>query len=166
MLAAKEINPSVKITTRAEYPEGEKRLTRAGADKILSPYLVGGQRIADGLLRPHVVDFLELTSSNSPADLIIEELLIPKESSLCNKTISEAEIASKTNIIIVAVVPPKGGDTIINPPGNTPLTVGSILIGVGAKNSFNALESLLLPKNSPLNNTKRESSDSEVSSKG
>ncbi|MCB0321506.1 MAG: potassium channel family protein, partial [Bdellovibrionales bacterium] len=82
ILAAREINRNIYSITRAEYSTGEKRLLRAGADKVVSPYTVSGHRIADGLLRPHVMNFLDLASSGSNSDLVIEEIRIPAGSPL------------------------------------------------------------------------------------
>ncbi|MCB0352077.1 MAG: potassium channel protein [Bdellovibrionales bacterium] len=143
ILAARELNPNVFTLTRAEFEEGEKRLKRAGASKIISPFRVGGQKIADGLLRPHVMDFLELAASGTQKDLVIEEIRIPESASLHGKTLLETGLREKTQILVVAIVS-SSGETIFNPKGDTRISGGTTLIGLGRRVDFEKLESLLI----------------------
>ena len=144
ILAAKELNPDLYVLTRAEDNTGEKRLRRAGANRIVAPYRVGGQKIADGLLRPYVTDFLDLASSGQKDNrLQIEEICVPQDSPLVGESLEDAGIRKSTNVIIVAVIP-ESGDMRFNPPGTMEIEAGSTLIGMGLKEEFTKLEQLLL----------------------
>lgn len=145
ILAARELNPNLFTITRAEYAAGEKRLKQAGANRIVSPYRVGGQKIADGLLRPHVMDFLELAASGTQGDLFIEEIFVPHASPLCGKTLQETDLRAQTDIIIAAIISPEG-ETHFNPTGSSKIIGGSTLIALGKKSDFHGIEMLILPE--------------------
>jgi len=76
VLSARELNPNLFIVARAVDKEAEPKLKRAGASKVVSPYFIGGLRIAHTVLRPTVVDFLEFATRSEHIEIQIEE--IPK----------------------------------------------------------------------------------------
>lgn len=90
VLSCKELNSSAYIISRAEEEVGEKRMLRAGVNRLISPYRVGGQKIADGVLRPHVTEFLDVAAAGGQSDLVIEEILIPIDSPLSGQTLVES----------------------------------------------------------------------------
>lgn len=143
VLTVRELNPTIAVTSRAEDETGEKRLKQAGAGKIISPFVVGGQKIADGVLRPFVTDFIDLVSPNSPEEILIEELRIPETSPLVHKTLREAEFRSKTNIMVAAIILPNG-EMRANPSGETRIEASSTLICLGLKKDFAALEKMVV----------------------
>ncbi len=144
ILAARELNPNLFTITRAEYAAGEKRLKQAGANRVISPYRVGGQKIADGLMRPHVMDFLELAASGTKGDLFIEEIFVPNTSPLCGQTLKETNLRAQSDIIIAAMISPEG-ETLFNPTGTSRVLGGSTLIALGKKRDFHDIEKLILP---------------------
>lgn len=143
ILTSRELNPNIFVLSRAEDEIGEKRLTRAGANKVLSPYRLGGQKIAEGLLRPYVTDFLDLAVSGAEGSLQIEEIQIPDTSPVAGQTLQDCALRQKTNIIVAAIIS-KGGEMRFNPSGDTRIEPGSTLIGLGYKKDFISLENLLL----------------------
>lgn len=143
ILSCKELNPEVYLISRAEEDTGEKRMLRAGVNRLISPYRVGGQKIADGVLRPHVTDFLDIAAAGSQGELAIEEILIPENSPLAGLSLAESGLRKETNIIVAAIICPQG-KMAFNPEGNTIIQVGSTLIGVGKKEDFGALEHKLI----------------------
>lgn len=143
ILAAKELNENLSAITRAEFPAGEKRLRQAGASRVISPYAIGGQRLADSLLRPHVLNFLDLTASGSESDLVIEELRIPDSSDLIGKTIGEASLKRRHGIIIAALVR-EDGQTVFNPAEAERIEQGSVLISIGNTDELRDFESYII----------------------
>lgn len=143
ILTSKELNPNLFILSRAEDEAGEKRLKTIGANKIVSPYRVGAQKIADGLLRPYVTDFIDLAVSTSSGHLAIEEIRIPENSPLGGVSLKDAELRNKTNVMVAAIISPLGAMNV-NPSGDTIIEVGSTLIGFGLKHDFRELERVLL----------------------
>lgn len=143
ILTAKELNPNLYIISRADDENGEKRLTRAGADRIISPYRVGGQKIADGILRPFVTDFLDLAASSGHPELQIEEIRIPENSPLQGITLGNSAIRQRTNIMVAAFIS-ADGRMQFNPSGEAMIEAGTTLIGLGYKKDFRELERMLL----------------------
>jgi voltage-gated potassium channel len=58
VISAKGLNPRLQVVARASSRETEEKLLRAGADRVVTPYTIGGQRMALGLLQPAVNEFL------------------------------------------------------------------------------------------------------------
>lgn len=87
-LAARQLNPGIFIVARANKEENKQRLSRAGADKIAMPYQIGGYHMATMMIRPNVVDVLEILSTNKGTELQVEELIIPKGSQLVGEKLS------------------------------------------------------------------------------
>lgn len=143
VLTSRELNSGLFIVSRAEDEAGEKRLKRAGANQIISPYRAAGQKIAYGILRPFVADFIDVAVSGSRPGFLIEEIKIPPRSPLSGQTLQQIGLRQKTNVIIAAVISNKG-EMQFNPSGDAVLETGSTLIGLGLKKDFEALERLLV----------------------
>ena len=85
ILTAKELNQQVYIISRSEEEESEHRLLRAGADRVMSPYTLGGVRMAMAILRPAMLDFIEITTRQQSLELRMEEISICQGSPLSAK---------------------------------------------------------------------------------
>jgi voltage-gated potassium channel len=131
------------MLSRAEDELGEKRLRRAGADAVISPYRVGGLKIADRLLRPYVTDFIDLAVTGSKGEYQIEEIKIPEKSRLHNVTLKDAGVRQRTNVIIAAILS-KEGELTFNPSGETVIEGGATLISIGLKSDLAVLEKFLI----------------------
>ena len=103
VLSARGLNKDLFIVARANEAGADYKLERAGADKVVSPYHIGGLRIAHTIIKPTVVDFLELTAKTGNMEIQIEEVVVEEASSLAGKTINEADIRAKNWVIIVAL---------------------------------------------------------------
>lgn len=141
-LCARDLNPHIKIVARTEDEGGESRLKRAGADEVIAPYRLSGHNIVQKILRPNVSNFLELTRLGSSNNLIIEEIKIPENCALCNVSIEESHIRTKTGIIIAAIVSPEG-EMVFNPTGKDIIHRGSTLIILGDRDSIDKMQNLL-----------------------
>lgn len=143
ILTSREMSPDLFIVSRCEEEVGEKRLLRAGANRIMSPYRVGGLKIAEALLRPNVTDFLDLAVAPGGKHLQIEEIRIPDASPLIGHSLQEAQLRQRTNVIVAAIIS-KTGDMSFNPAANTPIEGGSTFIALGLKEELAELERMLL----------------------
>lgn len=85
-LTARGLNPDLYILARSGEEGSEIKLQRAGASKVVSPYLIGGSRMAQAVLRPNVVDFIEIATGRDNLELQMEELKIPTGSRFIGKT--------------------------------------------------------------------------------
>ena len=143
VLTAHELNPKLVILSRADDPGSEKRLMRAGATRILAPYRVGGEKIASGLLKPYVTDFLDLTSATGgPSKIQIEEIRIESGSPLAGVSLRAADLRKRTNIIVAAMIS-RAGQMQMNPGPDTIIEPGTTLIGFGTTEDFQELGSIL-----------------------
>jgi voltage-gated potassium channel len=131
VLTARDLNRDLRIFARASSPGTDKRLLKAGADRVVSPYATGAIRIAQNILRPTVTDFLELALSGEGMGLGMEEIRIPDNSKLTGMELMDSGIRSNYDLIVVAIKR-AGGAMIFNPPPQETLQAGDILVAIGA----------------------------------
>jgi voltage-gated potassium channel len=130
ILTAKELNQKIYIMARSEEEESEHRLLRAGADKVMSPYTLGGVRMAMAIMRPAMLDFIEITTSRQSLELRMEEVAIGKNSQLISKTLEDSGIRKQFGLIIVAVKK-DSGKMMFNPLASYIIEEGDRLIAMG-----------------------------------
>ncbi len=138
-LTARGLNPDLFILARASEEGSEIKLKRAGANKVVSPYTIGASRMAHALLRPSVVDFIEIATGDQDIELQLEEIRVAPVSRLSGTTLLSSDIRKKHGIIIVGIR--KDGQKILfNPGSNTPIASGDILITLGERAAIKELE--------------------------
>lgn len=135
VLTARGMNPDIYIVTRANDFAAERQLKRAGADKVVSPVLIGSHRMAQAALTPAVADFIELTTMTESLDLNFEQVRISRGSQLDGKQIKDSRIRSEHNAMIVAITPLEG-QMIFNPNGEQTLRAGDLLIAIGTRSGL------------------------------
>lgn len=143
-MAARELSPSLFIVCRAEDESAEKRLLKAGANRVISPYRVGGQKIARAVLKPYVSDLLELAAFSRNGNLQIEEIKVPLNSILCNMSIAEAKLRKNGNIMLLSLIK-ANGTAVFNPSAEEIFEAGMTVIAMGSKEDLEAFEKRLLP---------------------
>lgn len=135
VLTARGMNPDIYIVTRANDLAAERQLKRAGANKVVSPVLMGSHRMAQAALTPAVADFIELTTMTESLDLNFEQVRIVEGSLLDGKRIKDSRIRSEHNAMIVAITP-REGEMIFNPNGEQMLSAGDLLIAIGTRSGL------------------------------
>ncbi|OGL49294.1 MAG: hypothetical protein A2161_07350 [Candidatus Schekmanbacteria bacterium RBG_13_48_7] len=130
VLTAKGLNPELKIATRLNEPLSEPKLYRAGANIVVSPHFVGGQRIVTSILKPTFVEFLDKVISVTGMEIDFDEIQISEKSPLNGKTISQSRIGQEFNVTILTI---KKHDKQYIPKisGNTVLEQGDLLLALG-----------------------------------
>ncbi|TAL15643.1 potassium channel protein [bacterium] len=141
-LSAREMNPKLFIIARYEEERSRLKLQRAGADKVISPYIIGGTRMAMAALRPAVIDFIELATQSESLGLQMEEILVPMLSNLAGKSLVDSKIRSDLDIIIVAVKR-RSGHMEFNPSAKTIIEEGDRLVAIGDRSQLNILEKII-----------------------
>jgi voltage-gated potassium channel len=142
LLSAKFLNPKIYVATRAAEESAEDKMRRAGADAVFAPYAITGHRLAQSLLRPHVVQFLDFTTQAAGLDAVIEQVRVSGHSALVSQTIREIQIGRQFGVIVLAIR--KGdGEMVFNPPADTSIAAGDYLIVMGQPTRLHALESAL-----------------------
>jgi voltage-gated potassium channel len=141
VLSARGLNTGLLIVARAGEEGSEQKLLRAGADRVVSPYHIGGLRIAHTVLKPAVVDFIEYATKSGHIDLQIEEITIQEGSGLAMQTLDQCGIGRDLGIIIVAIKQ-KSGEMKFNPTFRTIIEAGDTLIAVGETSRLKKLEDM------------------------
>lgn len=126
VITAREINPALVIITRALDSANEKKMYRAGASRVVSPYELSSHRIVRMVEKPNVVDFFDSLLSSQKFKLSLEELAVGEASEFNGRTIREAGFRERFNAIIVAVR--REGEMIFNPGPDLGMRSGDILI--------------------------------------
>jgi voltage-gated potassium channel len=138
VLSARQLNPHLFITARADSDPAEKKLSRAGANKVVSPYKIGGIRMALTTLRPNLVDFMKVVTFDKETGLVIEEIEIKPNSPLVQDTLKDSPIRKEFGIM-VAGIKKMGKDVFLNPSPETKIEAGDILIVIGEKEELDKL---------------------------
>lgn len=144
VLSARALNPNLLIIARSANMENERKMRQAGANRVVSPHRIGGQHMANIVIRPHVTDFFDVVTLDNGQELWLEELVITPGSVLCGQTIGEADVRRRTGVTIVAVVRQPAGSTI-TPRAATQLEAGDQLILLGTREQLTAFEAWALP---------------------
>lgn len=141
VLTARNLNPNLYIVARADNPKVEKKLYQAGANRVLLPYIIGARKMALSLLKPNVMDFMEIASPELQMDLQIEEIYVEEGSTLANKSLAESKIRELTNAIILAIKR-ASGEMLFNPSSQETILGGDILIALGERKKLEILSDL------------------------
>ncbi len=141
-LTARGLNNSAFIIARADEEKSEKKLMRAGADKVFLPYIIGGHKMAQSITKPAVTDFLEFTVHNRDMGLEMEQLNVSKDSRLNGLKLMESGIRQEMDIIIVAIRK-KTGHMAFNPSSETRIEAGDTLIALGKNDDLIKLGKIL-----------------------
>ena len=144
-LTARGMNPKLFIVSRADDEKAERKLLRAGADRVVMPYLIGGQKMAQTIIRPAVTDFLEFTVHDKDIELKLEELNVGQASKLNGVTLVDSGIRQQMNIIIVAIRK-ADGKMVFNPSSQARIEAGDTLIALGHGNELDRLAQILRGK--------------------
>jgi len=141
LLSAKGLNPKIYVAARAAEEGAEEKMRRAGADAVFAPYSITGHRLAQSLLRPHVLQFLDFTTKDIGMDVSIEQVRVSEHSEVVSKTIKEMQISRDLGVIVMAIRK-SDGKMIFNPPADTAVHGGDYLIVMGQVQNLRTLESL------------------------
>ena len=139
VLTARGLNPNLFIVARSILEENEDKLRRAGADRVMSPYVIGGHRMAAAVLKPRAMDFLDLLIHTDHLDLEIGDLSVTSTSPLVNKAIQDSGLSKKSGALILAVKRGEG-EILPNPLPDFVIREGDELVIMGTSAQLDAAE--------------------------
>lgn len=144
ILSAKSLNGTLKIAARVAEEGSEAKMKHAGADAIFMPYSMTGYRLAQSILRPHVFEFLDITTTTSSMGLNIgiEQVEVSSHSSQTGKSLKDLQLRSEVGVIVLAIRR-SGGKMMFNPPAHTNLEGGDSLIVMGASEDVQRLQNIV-----------------------
>ena len=140
VLTARDLNPKLRIVARAVDTQGEAKLIRAGANHVIAPTMIGGHRLALALTKPVVSEFVDAFTASQLA-LRFEECEVAAGSSLAGQPLSSILNRKEIDVVIMSVRH-ADGNIVFNPPGETRINSGDILISIGRPESLLALTEL------------------------
>lgn len=143
ILTAKTLNPMLPLSARVAEESSEPKMRRAGASFVFAPYVSTGHRMAQALLKPHVLQFLDYTTREGEGtEAGIEQIRIEPGTAFCHKTIRDLETSKRQEVVVLAVRR-SAGKMIYNPPDDLELTGGDYVIVMGEPKGLEQLEKLL-----------------------
>ncbi len=134
VLSARQLNPSLKIVSQAAERQTIRKLTKVGANSVVSPYRSAGRRLADSLLRPSLTRFLDEVLDRERRSLQIDEVAVPDGSPLAGSTLQDARIADHIGAVIVAIHGGEGHATATDaagPMAGVTVRPGDSLVAIG-----------------------------------
>jgi voltage-gated potassium channel len=144
ILSAKSLNPGLRAIARASNEEAVQKLQRAGADKVISPYITGAKRMAAAALRPQVMDFMDGIVA-SDRSFYMEEFLIDAQTCpVAGLSLREARLRSQSGSLVLAVRR-RDGNLIVGPTGETIIMAQDMLICMGTADQLRVLNQILDP---------------------
>jgi len=139
VLTARLLRPDLYIIGRAETDDAKAKLVKAGADRVISPYHIGGLHLAQTALRPAVVDFVQLATSSENLDLAMEQIRIDERSPLAGRTLLQANLRQKYGVIVVGVKH-ADGRMEFNPAPDAAMRGGDDIVVLGRPENLHELE--------------------------
>jgi voltage-gated potassium channel len=141
-LTAKGLRPDIFVLSRASEITNESKLLRAGASRVMSPYQIGGSRMAQVLKRPTVMDFIDSAMMKSEFGLSLEEAVVGENSELAGKTLLENNMRRDYGVIIVAIKRATN-EMIFNPVPTDKLEAGDVIVVIGNDDELKRLSKVL-----------------------
>jgi len=139
VLSARLMKPDLFIVGRAETEDARVKLKRAGADRVISPYYIGGVQLAQTALRPAVVDFVQLATSSENMDLNFEQVHVAERSTLSGQSLVDAGLRQRFGVVVVGIRR-ADGRMEFNPEPETAIRAGDDLVVLGRAESLKELE--------------------------
>jgi voltage-gated potassium channel len=138
-ISGRAMVPELFIIARARVEASEDKLARAGANRVVNPQSIGGERMAAFALQPHVAEFFDVVMHEGSLEFRLEEVLVPFGSAVEGKSLRDAQLRDRTGAMVLAMRE-GGGRFNTNPPPETVISAGQILIAIGTSDQLSALQ--------------------------
>jgi voltage-gated potassium channel len=144
ILSARVLNPELVIVSRAVDEASVTKLLRAGANRAISPYAIGGHRLAHLILKPTVVDFFETAIRTGDDALNIEDIVVTPDSPAIGKTLDALDVRRVTGATVLAIL--REGSPVVGAAGDLVLAKGDQLLSLGTSEQLARLERVVAPR--------------------
>jgi len=140
-MTAHLLNDKLDIVARADNEQSVIKLKRAGAHRVVAPHHLSGVRVAQAVLRPNVLDFIEVATGRENLELELEEIVVQPGSTLAGCSVKDSRLRTDLELIVVAV---KRADhtMVFNPAADVTLNAQDTLIVLGPRDRMNEAESM------------------------
>ncbi len=137
-LSGRSLRDDLFIVARARIESAESKLLQAGADRVVNPQHIGGQRIAAMILQPSVTDFLDVVMHDADIEFRLAEVQVGERSTIAGQSLRDAHIRDRTGALVLAMRDAEGRFRS-NPSPETELLPGEVLIAIGTPDQLAAL---------------------------
>lgn len=144
-LSARDLHPELTIIARGEDPSTERKLTQAGADRVVLPAHIGAERITHLILFPEAAELIDdaekshhLKEELGDLGLEMEEAVIPKYSPFAGRSVGDLESIHSGSVIVVALHR-KAGGTELRPTRDSILQAGDGVVAVSRGSNLTRL---------------------------
>jgi voltage-gated potassium channel len=142
-LSARALCPDLFIVARARSQTSGEKLGRAGADRVVNPQSIGGARMAAFVLRPHVAEFLDVVMHERNIEFRLEEVPVTDGSRIAGRTLRDSEMREHTGALVLALRD-EDGTFHTNPPPDTEIRSGQVIIAIGTQDELDTLETFVM----------------------
>lgn len=143
VLTARALNDKMRIIARGVGETTHKKMIRAGADRVVSPYEIGARRMAALMLKPEIVDFLEVLSPTNIFGLRLEKVIVKPKSFIAGKRLDESNIRRDTHGAMIVGVQKLDQTLMVNPPKWTILEADDVLLAIGSDEQLKSLTEMV-----------------------
>ncbi len=141
VLSARSMRPDLQIVARAADEDAAKKLTLAGADRVVLPYATAGRTMANLVLKPQVTAFLDAVTTATGPDLHMAEVEVPQTCPQAGRTIRDIRVRHQTGAIIIALRK-RDGTFDTTPEPDVTIEPGDVIVGIGTTEELQRLEDL------------------------
>lgn len=145
VLSARQMNPDLFIIARADSNEAQRKLERAGADRVICPHELGGIRMALSTLRPTLLDFMQIEPYGGDLGITVEEVLVGENSRVDGVALKDSKLRENLGIMVVGLKK-EDQELVINPSANTVISAGDKLIIIGKGERLSELDDYIEAK--------------------
>jgi len=140
-LTARALSPDIFIVSRTATKNAVAKLRQAGANRIVNPQDLGGVKMASLALQPQVAEFLDFVMHDGSLEFRLEQVDIPEGSTLVGETLRSARVHAMTGALVLGLRHQEG-EFITNPPPESEITVGDVLVVIGNQEQLSSLRTI------------------------
>ena len=136
-LTARALRKDIQIVSRANRDDSRPKLMAAGADRVILPYALSGQRMVSLVHRPAVAEFVDVIMKSGDLSLCLEDIIVPEDSSLAGKSLAELRARQDHGVTVLGILHPDGSLNT-NPQASDALVAGAHIISLGTADHLEA----------------------------
>jgi len=126
---ARSLNRDLHIIARVQDSDNSRKLIKAGANQVVSPFSTGAARIVQLLTRPAAVDMIELVTQRENLELEVCEIPVDEKSDLAHKTLAESRVRQTLGCMVFAIKR-LDGETMFDPDPQVRIESGDVLLAI------------------------------------
>ena len=133
-MTLRSLNPNAFLLSRCSNDQNKHKLIRSGANKVINPYITGGHRMAEMLLRPEIIDSVNVnTDEGNELDIHIDEISIKNIPNFIGTSIKQTKIKDIYDLLIVCIIKHDTSNNIINPDSSYIIDKDDKILVIGDK---------------------------------